>query len=170
MALRLVRPTLDMERQFHSFIEEWERAGEEIVPYSVTLRGMTYPEWVADAERCETDPPEGKVAAHTYFLMDGVTDGILGAVNIRHTLNDYLLRYGGHIGYGIRPSCRRRGYAIRMLALALDAARRFGLKRVLVTCDKNNVGSARTIQKNGGVLENEVINDEETTQRYWIDL
>ena len=91
-------------------------------------------------------------------------------IDIRHRLNEYLLQFGGNIGYSVRPSQRRKGYATEMLALALEECRKLGLDRALVTCDKSNIGSAKTIQKNGGVLENEVLEGDRITQRYWIAL
>ena len=94
----------------------------------------------------------------------------MGAVNIRHSLNDYLLQYGGHIGDGIRPSERRKGYATGMIGLALEECRRLGIRKVLMVCDKDNIGSARSILKNGGVLENEVEEEGKLKQRYWITL
>ena len=95
---------------------------------------------------------------------------MVGAVNIRHDLNDYLLKYGGHIGDGIRPSERRKGYATEMIRLALEECRKLGLTRVLMTCDKNNIGSAKSIIRNGGILENEVLEKGVIKQRYWIAL
>ena len=95
---------------------------------------------------------------------------MVGAVNIRHDLNDYLLKYGGHIGDGIRPSERRKGYATEMIRLALEECRELGLTRVLMTCDKNNIGSAKSIIRNGGILENEVLGEGSIKQRYWIAL
>ena len=77
---------------------------------------------------------------------------------------------GGHIGYSVHPDLRRRGYAKQMLSLALEECRKMGMRRVLVTCDKENAASARTIRANGGVLENEVEAGGRTTQRYWIAL
>ena len=91
-------------------------------------------------------------------------------IDIRHRLNEYLLQFGGNIGYSVRPSQRRKGYATEMLALALEECRKLGIDRALVTCDKTNIGSAKTIQKNGGVLENEVLEGDRITQRYWIAL
>jgi len=93
-------------------------------------------------------------------------------IDIRHELNEYLLNFGGHIGYGIKTSERRKGYATEMLRLALEKARELNLKKVLLTCNKTNYGSARTIQKNGGILENKILNpkDKQITQRYWIEL
>ena len=94
----------------------------------------------------------------------------MGAVNIRHSLNEKLLAHGGHIGDGVRPSMRGQGIGTKMIALALEVCRTLGIDRVLMTCDKSNVASARTIIKNGGVLENEIVDEDEVVQRYWIDL
>jgi predicted acetyltransferase len=94
-------------------------------------------------------------------------------ITIRHALTPCLEAHGGHIGYSIRPTEQRKGYATRMLALALEKARQIGLQRVLITCDQRNVASARVIQKNGGLLKNEMPSDQpgrEWTQRYWIEL
>ena len=106
-----------------------------------------------------------------FFLYDEERDRFLGAVNIRHYLNDELLQSGGHIGDGIRPSERRKGYGTKMVGLALLECKKLGIKKVLMTCDKDNIASAGTIIKNGGVLENEFLNEDgEIEQRYWITL
>lgn len=171
MKLELVRPSKDMEQQYYDFVSDWEKHGEEIVPYAARLLDMDYDTWLSKTyknERRETCSPEW-VPAHTYFLVSE-DKKIVGAINIRHSLNDYLLNYGGHIGYGIRPSERKKGYASLMLSLALPIAKKLGIDRALVTCDKKNVGSASTIVINGGILENEVVEDGRLTQRYWIKL
>ena len=93
----------------------------------------------------------------------------MGAVNIRHWLNERLLLDGGHIGDGVRPSQRRKGVATRMIALALEECRKLGIDRVLMVCHKDNIGSAKSIRNNGGVLENEITVDGVVEQRYWID-
>lgn len=96
---------------------------------------------------------------------------MVGAINIRHYLNDNLLKHGGHIGDGVRPSERQKGIATRMIALGLEECKKLGLKRVLMTCRKDNIGSAKSIINNGGILENEIKQDDGVvTQRYWIDL
>jgi len=106
-----------------------------------------------------------------FFLLDNEKNKFLGAVNIRHYLNEILLKEGGHIGLGIRPSERRKGYATQMIALALIECKKLGINKVLITCDKSNIGSAKSILKNGGKLENEFVNsDGDIEQRYWINL
>jgi len=92
------------------------------------------------------------------------------ALQIRHELNEYLLSYGGHISYGIRPSERRHGFASLMLSLSLPKAKELGINRALVTCDKENTASAKTIKSNGGVLGNEIKQQGEITQRYLIEI
>lgn len=91
-------------------------------------------------------------------------------MNIRHYLNEALLLDGGHIGDGVRPSERRKGIATQMISLALGECKKMGIQRVLMVCDKENVGSAKSIRNNGGVLENEVVVDGVVEQRYWIKL
>ena len=95
---------------------------------------------------------------------------MVGAVNIRHYLNESLLLNGGHIGDGVRPSERRKGIATKMIALALDECKKLGMEKVLMVCNKENIGSAKSIQNNGGILENEIEVDGVVVQRYWINL
>lgn len=103
-------------------------------------------------------------------MLDTDRNIFVGAVNIRHELNDALLRNGRHIGDGVRPSERRKGIATKMIALALEECRKLGIPKVLMVCEKENVGSAKSIQNNGGVLENEIEVDGVMEQRYWITL
>ena len=117
------------------------------------------------------EPKEGKVPDSVFFLLDEERNILLGAVNIRHYLNDYLLKYAGHIGDGIRPSERRKGYATEMIRLALLACQKMGIDKVLMVCDKSNTASAKSIINNGGVLENEFEDEKNNIQqRYWIDV
>lgn len=117
------------------------------------------------------EPTDGRVPDSVFFLLDNEKNKFLGAVNIRHYLNEILLKEGGHIGLGIRPSERRKGYATQMIALALIECKKLGINKVLITCDKSNIGSAKSILKNGGKLENEFVNsDGDIEQRYWINL
>ncbi len=168
---KLVKPSLSMEKEYIDYVTEWEATEEKIVPNAAKRDSMSFKELVNKWEEYESERmyEKGLVPSSIYFLMDE-DKKIYGAIDIRHELNDYLLRYGGHIGYGIRPSQRRKGYAYQMLTLALPIAKELGINKALITCDKSNVGSAKTIMNNGGILENEVINGDEITQRYWITL
>jgi predicted acetyltransferase len=171
LKLELLRANNEMEEQYYDFINEWDNYGEAIVPYAARLLDMDYKSWLTHTCKIESKDtcPSNLVPAHTYFLVLE-NRRIIGAINIRHYLNDYLFNFGGHIGYGIRPSERKKGYASLMLSMALPIAKELQINKALITCDKNNVGSAKTIMNNGGVLENEVMEDGETTQRYWIEL
>lgn len=114
---------------------------------------------------------ENKIPATTYLCIRRSDDRLIGMVNIRHRLNRFLLMYAGHIGDGIRPSERNKGYGTKMVGLALIKAKELGIDRVLMVCKKENIASARTIIKNGGKLENEVeLDDGDVIQRYWISL
>lgn len=118
------------------------------------------------------DLKPNRVAQTTYWLVDG--NKFIGEIAIRHELNDALLKYGGHIGYGIRYSCWGKGYGTKMLALALKKAKQMGINKVLVTCDNDNYASAKVIENNNGKLENIVDNivsgKSVQTRRYWIEL
>jgi predicted acetyltransferase len=103
------------------------------------------------------------------FLVAEVDATLVGRVSIRHELNDFLANFGGHIGYGVRPAHRRRGYAGAMLRQALDIARGVGVSRVLLTCDDGNDASASIIERAGGVLEDIRLGpDGIGKRRYWI--
>ena len=91
-------------------------------------------------------------------------------INIRHTLNEYLYNYGGHIGYSVRKNERRKGYAKEMLKIALEECMKLGINKVLLTCDADNIASTKTIKSCGGILEDEVHNDDTLIQRYWLEL
>jgi predicted acetyltransferase len=122
-----------------------------------------------ERERLGLDLPEGRVPAA--FLVAEVDGALVGRTSIRFALNDWLAAYGGHVGYGVRPAHRRRGYATEMLRQSLVIARAGGVDRVLVTCDDDNRGSAATIERCGGVLE-DVVEEPGAgvrKRRYWID-
>ena len=127
--------------------------------------------WTANLSRSSdlSVPPEPGWVHCTYrWVVDNNT--YLGAVALRHELNDFLLEAGGHVGYGIRPSARRRGLATWALARTLERARTMGLDRVLLTCDPENTASARTIERNGGKLEDTRNTSDGPKRRYWIPL
>ena len=140
----------------------------ETIHGSANLAELSARDWVQFVERTkhkETVSP-GFVTAHTFFALDN--DKIVGIINARHELNDYLLNLGGHIGYSVRKSERRKGYAKKMLKYSSEFLFSLSLDTILITCDKNNIASKRTIESCGGILENEVIEATRTTLRYWI--
>jgi len=115
--------------------------------------------------------PEGYVPQTTYWLVD--EGEYVGSVRIRHHINhEFLKTIGGHIGYSIRPSARGKGYGNKILELALLKAKELGIERILVTCDATNTASRKIIEKNGGVLENQVPNPETGVDklRFWIEI
>ncbi len=153
-------------------LDEWYASGETIVPY--VIRRIDYHDYDFYWRNLEISEPKahkrGLVPDSTWFALDEERNIIVGAVNIRHFLNEGLLLDGGNIGDGIRPSERRKGYATEMIRLALEKCKELGIYHILMVCDKDNTGSAKSIQNNGGVLENEPVVDGEIEQRYWIDL
>ena len=174
MKLKLIKLTKEYEQQLGEMIDEW-KADQELnhtnhSPWAIFKND--YHDFDHYLEHLEVKTAsEGLVPDSVFFLLDEDRNRLLGAVNIRHYLNEALLREGGHIGDGIRPGERRKGYASEMIRLALIECRKLGIDRVLMTCDKDNVGSVKSIIKNGGVLENEFVNsDGMTEQRYWISV
>lgn len=132
----------------------------------------TFDEWEESLLKStkEETVKEGHVPASAFLAVTEEDNRLVGMVNIRHRLSEYLLKVGGHIGYSVRKSERRQGFATQMLKLALKECQTLDIQKVLVTCDKDNMGSAKTIQKNRGVLESEVEEGERVVQRYWITL
>lgn len=171
--LKLIEATTVAEQDYWDYIAEWQKSAATIIPSSTDPHGRSFQQWRTDTIAMQTRAtcPPGHVSADTYFLIDDANASrLLGAINIRHSLTDYLYNYGGHIGYGIRPTERRKGYARTMLTMALERCRQLKLERVLITCDKTNIASAQTIRANGGILENELLEGPKIKQRYWITL
>lgn len=167
MELKLVRLEERYKRQLFDMLDEWYGTGEKIVPYAI--RKTDYHDFEEYCNSLEVkDDRSDLVPDSTFFCLDVERDIFVGAVNIRHRLNESLLLNGGHIGDGVRPSERRKGIAAQMIHLALLECKNLGIENVLMVCDKENIGSAKSIIKNGGVLENEICVDGVTEQRYWI--
>ena len=139
------------------------------------LKGLTYEEWLDDVIKCqERSYAESKklVPATTYFTIRKSDNKIIGMINFRHYLNEYLRNFGGHIGYGIRPTERRKGYAKVQLYLGLLEAQKMGIDKVMVDCVDTNEASEKTIKALGGVFEREVYekNMQVTLHNYWINV
>ncbi|GHJ44077.1 acetyltransferase [Catellatospora sp. TT07R-123] len=171
----LITPDTALHQRWLDCRDDW---GRDVVQNGSGLReGLDVDDPVVFAQfvarlHCSADvtvaPPEGMVHATYWWVVD--RGEIVGSISLRHELNDFLLHAGGHIGYGIRPAARGRGLAGWALAEVLGHARALGLDRVLVTCKDDNTASARTIERNGGVLEDVRDTELGRTRRYWIDL
>ena len=172
--LLLLRPT-------EKYIPQYEEYRREFLEYGGSMDGAgglrrleSGRAWLDEVERFSRPEtvPEGKVPSTQFILVRASDDRLLGMLQLRHDLNDYLRRVAGHIGYSVRPSERRRGYAKRMLAMALDEARALGLERVMISCSVENEASRRTILANGGMFDSTVLDetDDELLERYWIEL
>ena len=114
--------------------------------------------------------PEGRVIATQFLFIRKSDSKIVGMIQVRHYFNEYLEKYSGHIGYSVRPSERKKGYAKTMLKMALPFCKSIGLDEVLITCNDNNVGSEKTILANGGVYESTIYEPDEgvNLKRFWV--
>ncbi len=172
--LVLITPKIEHSTAVAGFLAEFEAQKEPDYHGFAWLEEYTsYPDWLdfleiaKDPEKCG----KNRVPAETLFAWNYETKQIIGIVNIRYFLNDYLLQYGGHIGLSVRPQLRGLGYGSQILGLALQRCRELAIYQVLITCNQDNQASAKMIKNNGGVLENEVREERGMIiQRYWITL
>ncbi len=114
--------------------------------------------------------PRGRVPSTQYIFLREEDNKIVGMIDIRHQLNEYLEKFGGHIGYSVAPGERCKGYASQMLKASLLKCKELGIGKVLVTCSDTNEGSRKTILANGGIYESTVYepDEKEYLERYWI--
>lgn len=172
---QLVAPTVRVYRSFLAAMTEFEREGRaddgtmigfELVHFGPAWGRVEsfheYVRWLIDQSAEEAPHPAGYVPSTTLWFVDA--DEYLGRLGIRHRLTPDLLERGGHIGYDVRVSARRRGYATQMLRDALPIAHGLGIDPALLTCDETNVASRKVIESNGGVLEDQ----RGEKLRYWI--
>lgn len=171
--LVLITPIKEHKEEALKFIQEFIEHNSNINGVGGLDRFLDdYEGWLiklekqADINTVET----GKVPASTYFAIRETDSKIIGMINIRHDLNEYLLLHGGHIGYGVRPTERKKGYATEILRLGLLKLKDLGVDKALVTCDDDNIGSYTVIENNKGILENLVEEDNKLIRRYWIDI
>ena len=168
----LVQPHKKFERSYRSLVDEFKSREERLVPFTLAFEYETFEDLLSKLRDSSKGIglPDGYVPHSSYWLVRG--SEIIGVSNLRHKLNAALRLEGGHIGYGIRPSLRGGGFGTAILRHTLDRAKSIGLKKVLLTCGKENVFSAKVILANGGVLESEKFYPprNEILQKYWVDL
>ncbi|XZL29214.1 GNAT family N-acetyltransferase [Clostridium perfringens] len=170
--IKLILPNLNFKNEIEEYKKEFILNGDSMDGCAELGKIEFFEEWIQilkDNSHIST-VRGGFVPSSTYMAIRESDNRIVGMIDIRHFLNNYLEKFGGHIGYSVRKSERKKGYAKKMLELALEKCKELNINRVLLTCSKDNIPSMKTILSQGGVLENEVLEGERITCRYWIDL
>ena len=163
----IARPSARYKSSYIDGVREYigENEGFSWKPEILKAR---FDEYLQVLRQAETEPLAGRAPATRFWLIvDGAA--YVGELDLRHSLNDALRRYGGHIGYKIRPSQRRKGYGTLLCRFGIEEARKRGIRDILITCDDDNIGSQKIIEANGGLLEDKVDNQRGAlTRRYWV--
>ena len=168
----LVKPNLSYADEIIKYKEE-SLAESPIINGSAGLdRFSSIEVWLEELKKrsCEDTVPKGLVPSSTYLGVREKDNYIVGMIDIRHYLNEYLTQVGGHIGYGVRKTERNKGYAKQMLKLALEKCKELKIKKVLITCDEDNIASEKVILSANAKLEDIRNVDGENKKRFWIDL
>ena len=168
----LVKPDLSYADEIIKYKEE-SLAESPIINGSAGLDRFSSIEiWFEELKKrsCEDTVPKGLVPSSTYLAVREKDNYIVGMIDIRHYLNEYLTQAGGHIGYGVRKTERNKGYAKQMLKLALEKCKELKIKKVLITCDEDNIASEKVILSANAKLEDIRNVDGENKKRFWIDL
>lgn len=170
----LIRPENSYAEEVKAFRREFIEAGSSMDGCGELRKSENFEEYMRSCEahtRRET-LPEGRSLSQQLWYVRKSDGALVGMLSIRLELIGYLKEFGGNIGYSVRPKFRRQGHAKRMLAMALPICRELGLKRLLITCLEDNIGSEKTIRANGGVYESTVCdaNKNVRLKRFWIEL
>jgi predicted acetyltransferase len=169
--IRLELPHLRYEASFRNALAQFDADTDDTTVHyrRIDPERLDFSAYVQERlDEMHTPSGPGRVTATEFWIID--EEGYAGRMSLRHELNDYLARYGGHIGYDVVPDRRGRGYATEALAQCLDHARTLGLERVFLTCSDGNIASQTVIERNGGVLEGLDSGYSPPLRRYWIEL
>lgn len=174
--LQIIKPSKQYYKQYKEMMDEWNMEGSRIAPWPLHLKYHTeeyFKEMLDRVKKVEKGENLGEYASSsTYWLYEDETDRLLGASNLRHYLTEDGLKLWGHIGYGIRPSERKKGYATKLLKMTMEEAKKYNIDHVLLGAYTGNIGSWKVMEKCGGKFENIVIEDETglPVKRYWIEI
>lgn len=163
--IRLLKPTLKYKKSFQNALREFSKEGSKEADLSNVQEYIKKSREYAKGKNL----PKGYVPSSTYWLIDN--EQFIGRASIRHYLNNNLKKYGGHIGYIIRPSKRKKGYGTQILKLALLKAKKLGIKKALITCDDSNIASQKIIENNNGKLKDKIKQKNGIlSRRYWVKI
>lgn len=175
MQLYLVKPDLTYYEQYNEMMKEWNESKTQIAPWFLDKPFETIEEFAKFIKMLDNAEnsivSEGFSSTTSYFVIDE-NGRLVGATSLRHYLTVEGFNTWGHIGYGVRPSERKKGYATQMLKLTLKEAKKKNIRKVLLGAHTSNIGSCRVIEKCGGALENVVKApdvENKTINRYWIE-
>ena len=174
--LKLIKPNKKYFSQYKDMMDEWNMEGSRIAPWPLHLKYHTeelFEEMLNRVQEVEEGNNLGEFASSTtYWLYDDGNNKLIGASNLRHYLTEEGLKLWGHIGYGIRPTERKKGLATKLLKLTMQEAKKMNIDKVLLGAYVGNIGSWKVIEKCGGQFEKIIIEDETglSVKRYWINI
>ena len=175
---RFERPSLERKNEIIEYLDEFKEYGSNINgsgSLDKIYEGYSFEEVLDRCLKMEDEEyakKDGKCPGKTFLLIRENDNRIVGTINVRWDLNEKMLQFGGHIGYGIRPTERRKGYNKINLYLGIIEAKKVGLDRVMLDCDADNIGSDKTLQALGGTLERTEVDpsDGVLTKVYWFNV
>ena len=170
-SIQLMRPSLSYAAEIAAFRRELLDTGSDFAGCGSLYDCPSAEAWIRMVEANEMACAEGGVTSNSYIAVRMSDGKVVGIIDLRHHIDHPILSvWGGHIGYTVRPSERRKGYAKEMLRQNLQHCRDRGLQKVLIVCNADNIASEKTITANGGVLEKEITVDGRLMKRFWVVL